>query len=343
MPSSKELPPSTAPWFPNQFITNQFRTKHQVPPKDTDLSGKCVILTGANVGLGFECAHQLLFYKASRLIMGVRSSTKGEAAAAELRRQYPKANIEVWVLDMSSYDSVRAFAARAGNELHRLDIAIMNAGMAASKFQVLPGTGHEETVQVNYYSTMLLSILLLPVLKQKSPVGVPGRLTIVTSMLSIASKFPQKKETPLLPSFDDKKFFDPVDIYPASKFLGQLFTWKLTDFVSADDVVVNLVEPGFIKGTALHRDVPAFVKPFMYLFKASSARTMKVGASTYIDAVAVKGKESHGCCLMNWDITPYAPFQYTPEGKEVMDRLWRETLEEFNLIGVDANGILKSS
>ncbi|EON98872.1 putative short-chain dehydrogenase reductase family protein [Phaeoacremonium minimum UCRPA7] len=272
--------------------------------------------------------------------MAVRSTTKGEDAASKLRKQYPNAEINVWQLDMSSYDSIRGFVARVEKDLHRLDVAILNAGLGFGHFKIIPATGHEETVQVNYLSTMLLTILLLPILKSKSPAGSPGRLTISTAMLSIAAKFANKNEIPLLPSFDDEKFFDSRDVYSTSKLLGQMFVWKLTDVVSANDVVVNLVEPGFIKGTALHSDRPVATKVFMGLFMAAAARPVQVGASTYIDASILKGEESHGCILMNWEISPYAPIQYTPEGKTIMDRLWQETLSEFSF--VDVNGLLKS-
>ncbi|CAM1509474.1 Fc.00g032130.m01.CDS01 [Cosmosporella sp. VM-42] len=340
MASSKELPPSTTPFFPNHFIKNQFLTKHQSTPKNTDLSGKSVIVTGSNTGLGLECAHQLLSYKLSRLVMAVRSTTKGESAAAKLRERYPSADVNVWQLDMASYDSIRAFVARVDKELPCLDIAILNAGMGFTPFKIVPATGHEETIQVNYLSTALLTILLLPILKSKSPAGSPGRLTMSTAMLSVTAKFPNRHEVPLLPSFDDEKYWDKADVYSTSKLLCQLFAWKLTDLVRSDDVVVNLVEPGFVKGTELHSDISVIGKVAMGLFKAATARTVKVGASTYIDASVVKGKESHGCIVTNWEIAPYAPFQYTSEGKEVMERLWQETVNEFNFI--DVNDILKS-
>lgn len=305
MASSKELPPSTTPFFPNHFIKNQFRTKPQFVPRSTDLSGKVVIVTGSNSGLGLECASQMLSFKLSRLIMAVRSSTKGENAAVELRKKYPNATISVWLLDMASYDSIRAFVARADKELSRLDIAILNAGMGFKSFNIVSATGQEETIQVNYLSTALLAILLLPILKSKSPAGSPGRLTISTAMLSITAKFANKNEVPLLPSFDNKKYFDLEDIYSTSKLLVQLFVWKITDLVPADNVVVNLVEPGFVKGTKLHSDMSVAGQVLMGVFKAASARTVKVGASTYLDASIVKGKESHGCILMNWEVAPW--------------------------------------
>ena len=301
--ASKNLTPSNSPFFPNHFIKNQFLTKHQVPPKTTNLSNNVAIVTVSNTGLGLECARQLLSYKLSRLILAVRTLKKGEHAASELKTQYPNAVIEVWQLDMNSYDSIRAFAARVDEKLSRLDIAILNAGIGFHDFKIVPATGHEETIQVNYLSTMLLAVLLLPILKNKSPSG-PGRLTISTAMLSITAKFPNKNEIPLLPSFDTEKYYNVADIYATSKLLGQMFIWKLTDLISAEQVVVNMVEPGFIKGTDLHRDRSAGAKMFVGLFKAAAARSVQVGASTYVDACAVQGKESHGCILTNWEIAP---------------------------------------
>lgn len=304
MPSSKQLPPSVAPFFPNQFIKNQYCSKPQYPPENTDLSGQVAIVTGSNTGLGFACAQQLLSFKLSRLILAVRTAAKGENAAAKLRKQYPQATIDMWLLDMSSYESVQAFVKRTRKELSRLDIAILNAGIAGSDFKIVAGTGHEEALQVNYLSTVLLTILLLPVLKYKSPAGTPGRLTVATTMLSITAKFANKKANPLLLSFDDKKNFDPIDNYPRTKFLTQLFLWKLTDLVSGDDVIINMVEPGFTKGTELQRDTSLPVKAFLALLKSVSARDVKLAVSTYLDAAIVKGKDSHGSILMNWEIAP---------------------------------------
>ncbi|CAK7236309.1 hypothetical protein SEUCBS140593_009577 [Sporothrix eucalyptigena] len=334
------MAPNTAPFFPNQFIKNQFRTKPHPTPKDTDLSGQTIIVTGSNTGLGLECAKQLLSYKLSHLVMAVRSIDKGEAAAAPLRKQYPSAKIDVWPLDMTSYESIQTFVSKVDTDLPRLDVAVLNAGIGFQPFQIVKSTGHELTVQVNYLSTMLLAILLLPALKNKSPAGKPGRLTISTAMLSATAKFPNKNAVPLLPSFNDESIWDMSDIYSTSKLLGQMFLWKLTDIVSADNVVINMVEPGFIKGTDLHRERPGAAQFMLGLMKSVSARSVQLGATAYIDAAVVKGREAHGCILGNWEIEPYVPFQYTAEGKKVTEQLWTETLAEFAF--VKAEQILKS-
>lgn len=82
---------------------------------------------------------------------------------------------------MTSYESIQAFAARAESELTRLDISILNAGMTAVDHKLVTGTGHERVIQVNYLSTFLLAILMLPIAKDKAFGGRPGRMTIVGS------------------------------------------------------------------------------------------------------------------------------------------------------------------
>ncbi|OQU94000.1 hypothetical protein CLAIMM_00425 [Cladophialophora immunda] len=338
MPSSKDLPPITTSFFPRLFIRNQFLAKPQRLPKGTDLSGKVVIITGGNTGLGFESACQLLSFNLSRLILAVRSPQKGAEAAKRLHATYPRATIDVWQLDMASYDSIQAFVRRAETDLSRLDIIILNSGRWAYNFSTMPGTGHEELFQINYLSTALLAILMLPVLRSKAPAGTPGRLTIVNAALSLDAKFPNKDKTPLIPSFDDPKAYDMSESYNTSKLLAHMFLWKLVDWVSADDVVVNLVDPGFVKGTQLARDAPGLIVFLGNIFAALTARSTRDGASTYLDACLIKGKESHGCFIMGWQIKPielrFAAMLYKPEGKAVIEKLWRETIDELSFANV---------
>ncbi|KAF5508607.1 Short chain dehydrogenase yanD [Colletotrichum fructicola] len=273
------------------------------------------------------------------MVLAVRSLDRGEDAAAKLRKQHPGASIDVWQLDMNSYDSVQAFARRAEGHPSRIDIVILNAGIMKMSFSKNPSTGHEETLQVNYLSTMLLAILLLPVLKAKrKPDGDPAHLTVVNAALTLAASFPNRDAKPLLPSFDDPKTFSS-ETYNSSKLLAHMFLWKLSDIVSADDVIVNLSDPAWCRGTALGRDAPGLLRWGLWAFGATG-RTPRVGASCFVDAVVNKGKESHGCFLMSWSIHPFAAFLYTQEGKNVTERLWVETMDQLEFAG--ARGILKT-
>lgn len=115
---------------------------------------------------------------------------------------------------------------------------------------------------------------------------------------------PKKPEQPILKSFDDKEKFNKTTWYNTSKTLMHLFLWKLTDYVHANNVVVNTVDPGYVKGTEGVRNMPTMTALAAKGFAALTGRTVEVGASTYVDAVAVKGKESHGCFLTSWRIHP---------------------------------------
>jgi NAD(P)-dependent dehydrogenase (short-subunit alcohol dehydrogenase family) len=203
------------------------------------------------------------------------------------------------------YDSIQAFAHRAESQLSRIDIVLLNAGVIRPNFTTVKSTGHEECLQVNYLSTMLLAILLLPTLSPRvQPGGQPALLTVVSAALTLAAKFPNRDATPLLPPFDDPKTFDREENHTSSKLLAHMFLWKLVDHVSADDIIVNLADPAWCKGTELARDVKGGMKVAVKLFGATTGRTKKAGASCFVDAVMNKGKESQGWFLMSWQIHP---------------------------------------
>ncbi|OGM47779.1 hypothetical protein ABOM_003238 [Aspergillus bombycis] len=295
MTASRDLPPYTTSYYPNIYLKSQLCTKSQWPPKGTTLIDQVAIVTGANTGLGLESARQLLSYNLSHLIIAVRSAAKGETAASTLRKEYPMASIEVWQLDMSSYDSVRAFVRRTESQLSRLDIAILNAGLGKMHFGVVPSTGHEEVIQ---------KVLSTPTLLRRP---------------------------------EDVRLDRAIQRIQTTRAHVHVEARRLR---AAEDVVVNLVDPGFTKGTQLHREVSSVISMVIYLAKAATARTVQDGASTYVDATVVKGKEAHGCFLMDWQIRPFATVLYTPEGKQAIERLWHETMTE--LAFADVQGILRS-
>ncbi|KAI4596343.1 hypothetical protein KJ359_005472 [Pestalotiopsis sp. 9143b] len=289
-----------------RFFRSQFLASPRPPPEGANLTGKTAIVTGATSGLGLEASRQLLSLGLSRLIMGVRSTEKGERVAAELRARFPNTDIRAWPLEMESYRSVRAFALRVGEELMRLDMAVLNAGVQALRFEAAPETGHEKLLQVNYLSTMLLAIFLLPVLRAKSPPGKPGRLTIVSSGTARGARVDWPAGGGILSSLDDKhQPWGPLTRYAVTKLLGHLFVINLASHIDAQDVVVNLVDPGLVKDTNLQggSSAPLPIAVFFYCMKALLGRSLPAGASTYVDAIVAKGVESHGCYVADWEVS----------------------------------------
>jgi NAD(P)-dependent dehydrogenase (short-subunit alcohol dehydrogenase family) len=305
--ASKDMP--TLPEnFGKIFWKNQFQVKIQLPTerKFSSLKGKVAIITGANCGLGFESASQLLALGLSHLVVAVRSMEKGKAAALKLSQVNSAATIDVWALDMESYDSIQAFVRKCNTELSRIDYTILNAGIGPIIFRACCSTGHESAIQVNYLSTVLLAILLLPILRAKSTRDNPARMTVVNSISAHTAKFPNRDQRPLLPSFDDLKItpWDPKERYGVSKLLAQLFLVKLTEHINSDDVVINMVDPGATKGTGLAREASGVMLIAVKLLQGIAGRSVERGAATYVDALLGHGKESHGCFLMNCEVSP---------------------------------------
>ena len=309
MAASKDLP-TFPPNFSKIFYKNQFKIKIPLPSKEKfgSLAGKVAIVTGANQGLGFEASRQLLTLGLSHLILAVRSLEKGSAAASALATANPSAKIDVWALDMLSYDSIQSFVHKCDTDLpQRIDYTILNAGIAPTQFQKSISTGHEATVQVNHLSTALLTLLLLPTLKLKSrPQDPPPRLTIVNSVTAHLCKFPNRAQRPLLASFDDPKNppWNPQERYGVSKLLSQLFLVRLAESIRPDDVIINMVDPGLTKGTNLGRDASGLVLLASKAFFGIAGRTLDKGAATYVDALLGHGREAHGSFLMNCEVAP---------------------------------------
>jgi NAD(P)-dependent dehydrogenase (short-subunit alcohol dehydrogenase family) len=305
--SSKDLDP-----LPSNigavFIQNQFKTTIELPTKDAypQVEGKCAIVTGSNTGLGFEAAKQLLSLGLAHLVMGVRSLDKGKAAAKQLASVNPSAKIEVWHLDMESYDSIQIFVSKCQESLPQIHFAILNAGVSVADFSIVPATGHERTMQVNHMSTALLAIKLLPFMSSKTQDQDVPRLTIVNSLTAHTCRFPNRSQRPLLASFDDTSItpWDQEERYGVSKLISQLFLVKLAENISPDRVIINMVDPGLTKGTNLFKDTSGVVAVFARVFFAIAGRPVDRGAATYIDAILDHGKESHGCFLMSCQISP---------------------------------------
>ena len=256
------------------FRQNQFKTTISIPPQSSRLQDKTAIITGANSGLGFECAKQMLGAGLSHLILAVRSSTKGEAAANQLRSLTKTASIDVWALDMEDYESIQSFAHRC-ETLQQIDYVVLNAGVSGTTFTTAK-TGHETMIQVNYLSTVLLAVLLLPILKAKGQ----SHLTVVSSATTRQQTFPNRDVRPLLSSFDDTSI-TPFDTnrYGMSKLLGQMAFERIAEYVDPKDVIITLVEPGWVKQTGLYRNIPFLVKPILSLIIAICGRPVDQGMS----------------------------------------------------------------
>ncbi|KAM0303810.1 hypothetical protein ACHAPM_003380 [Fusarium culmorum] len=323
-------------------IASPFRPKTSYPPKYLDLTGKTALVTGTTSGLGLEACRQLLSHGVSQLIMSARTEIKGEAVAAELRFQYPQADIQVWVLEMEAYDSVIAFAEHAVVHLDRLDMVILNAGTLESEASVSPYTDNETMFQANYISTALLAKLLVPVLKTIPPEREPSRLTVITTGF-----YNPHKDKFSLPDFEDMcrtelledGFRAKMKRFRQSKRFLQPYLSMLAAIVNPDEVIINLVTTHMIRDTQLAEKSmhKGWFRRKLGVMHALVGRTLETGAAAYIDAVAIKGKESHGETLsLCRSIPSTMGCCKPPEWQDFERHLWDMTELEFHSLFVDS-------
>lgn len=187
------------------FLYHQLFVTPKLSPS-LSFTGQTIIVTGSNVGIGFSAAQQIAQRGVARLILAVRSISKGEAAAAEIRASLtqPTASrirIEVWQLDLASYASVKDFAARM-NQLDRLDVLLENAGVLKATFE--KSEEDEATITTNVVSPALLAILSLPKLRETAlRFGVTPHLTIVTAQIAFWAQFEERKAKNIFQALSD--------------------------------------------------------------------------------------------------------------------------------------------
>lgn len=296
--SKYDYTPEKFATFP-QWVRRQL-FEHPRPITDVNLAGKTAIVTGANQGIGFEIADQLITLGISKLIIGARDEEKGHVAADKLTAHHKgkKVAIEVWKLDMLEYDTITSFASSAA-QLEHLDFAILNAGIYRVERTINPSTGQEEDIQTNYLSTVLLTLLLLPTLqaKKRSP-DQPGRLTIVSSDVAGMTSFVERNENPVLPAFkdtSDKYKWDMQERYGTSKLLTQMFLGDLAERVPSSVAIINGASPGLCSGSGLSRDANGtFLRVPLTIYFGIFGRKAAVGAHVILDAALKKGENSHG-------------------------------------------------
>jgi NAD(P)-dependent dehydrogenase (short-subunit alcohol dehydrogenase family) len=323
-----------------QFLYRQFLVNPDpISPKEVSLKGKTAIVTGSNTGIGYECAKQLLALGVSKLILAVRDESKGAAAKKTLTAA--DVDVQVWKLDLSSYDSISEFVAQA-KTLERLDIVILNAGVWRQSEVFNDKTGFEEIVQVNYLSNMLLAILLLPVFQSKKAItGEPGRLVLVSSDTAALTKFSERGTKPLLPHYKNpSKKPDMFQRYATSKLLGQFAVTELSKRVPPSVAIITCPNPGLCHGSGLQRDgADSVVGKVTRVVERIVGRSCETGARTIVDAAVRHGEEVHGHYLENYKIRPMAPVIYSQDGRALAASLWEELLDE--LAFADARGIVQ--
>ena len=271
-------------------------------PPGIDLTGKSAVITGASAGLGLETACQLLTLNLSTLILAVRNESKGKTCIQTLLQEggikSKNPTIKVLKLDVNDNTSITTFSKTLQQTLPTLDILILNAGISRFKYNRSP-TGHEETVQVNYLSNVLLLAELLPYLNTSAEkTGSSTRITWLGSrmhetMTSFPKKSPLDTCNSVLEYMDGEDNVSPLYRYADSKLLCAMFMYSLAPRLDASKIVLNMVCPGMVD-TAISDFLPIYWRLPVNLVKAVRARSVEAGGWLILNAAVVAGDDSHG-------------------------------------------------
>jgi NAD(P)-dependent dehydrogenase (short-subunit alcohol dehydrogenase family) len=236
-----------------------------------DLSGKKVIVTGANSGVGYEAARAFA-EKGAHVIFACRSRQKAESAVAELRQQSPDVSVEIIPLDLADLDSVREFATTYMANHERLDILVNNAGIMAIPYRQT-ADGFEMQFGTNHLGHFALTGFLL----DRILTTEEARVVTVSSGLHRAGKI----------NFEDlqgEASYNKRTAYSQSKLANLLFAYELQRKLanSGQNAISVAAHPGYSATNLQHvgpnMEESAVQRTMMTLANTLFAQSSEMGA-----------------------------------------------------------------
>ena len=179
-----------------------------------DLSGRTIIVTGGNSGLGFE-AVKSFSAKGSETILACRNEQNGKSAKKEIQEEYPNAQINVMNLDLADLESIHSFVKKFNEKHSKLDILLNNAGIICPYKKTKDG--FEMQIGTNHLGHFALTGLLLDYLKNTKG-------SRVVNVSSLGHKYGKM-------NFDNFMFenggYSIFKAYGNTKLSNLLFTYEL--------------------------------------------------------------------------------------------------------------------
>jgi NAD(P)-dependent dehydrogenase (short-subunit alcohol dehydrogenase family) len=252
------------------------------------LTGKVVIVTGGNSGLGYESVKAFTM-KDAEVILASRSLEKGEEARTAILQAVPEGKIQVMQLDLGDLESVRAFAADFKKKHKRLDILLNNAGIMMTPY-FKTKDGFEGQFGTNHLGHFALTGLLFDLIQI-----TPG--SRIVNVSSGAHRNGVMDFDNL--QFEDGKGYTPSKAYGRSKIANLLFTYELQRKLEASgsDTIALAAHPGIaMTNLARHMEGRLLFKILIPLFKRM-AQDQAMGALPQLRASVdpgVKGSEYYG-------------------------------------------------
>ncbi|KIK61666.1 hypothetical protein GYMLUDRAFT_165742 [Collybiopsis luxurians FD-317 M1] len=306
------------------------------PVINSDLSGKTVMVTGANSGIGFEAAKHFAKMNAARLIIVCRSVEKAKESIKQIEAETGYKNAEPMALDLGDFRTISESVTQAIESLDRLDILVENAAISTAHKYVQTVDGWESMLQVNSLGPALHTLLLLPLMMNTARTHqVTPRIVVVSSEVIFWSDIPAEAVAApnTLETLSSKEFCTPEifkNRYVQSKILNIMLVRKLAAILPKSIIPVTL-NPGYCV-SGLRRQHEGEEAARMKQMEDDFAYTSEEGSRQIVfSAVGGKddGLELRGEFTSYSQVLEVSDWLLSEKGKKAEDKIWNEMLELF--------------
>jgi len=248
-----------------------------------DMTGRTVIITGGNSGIGLETAVALARAGADTVITA-RDRARGEAAVSDIRARAGSDRVDLALFDLGSLASVRQGAADLLGRCARIDVLVNNAGLVLSDRRQ-SDDGLEATFAVNHLGPFLLTELLLDRIRQSAPARIVNVASTAHKGARRGLDFEDLQST---------RSYRGMEVYSRSKLANIYFTTELARRLAGSGVTVNCLHPGTV-ATGYGRDgdatgVLAFglklIKPFILTAERGARTSVYLASSPEVAGVS---------------------------------------------------------
>ena len=285
--------------------TDLATTSNRLPPGSW--TGRHVVITGANTGIGYFTVLRLLEAGAAVTMLG-RSEVRNRAAIESLVASSGRPAVDFTALDLSDLDSVRT-AAEQVLRGPRIDALINNAGIASTRG--ITQQGFELAFGTNHLGHYLLTRLLLP------HVNASGRI------INVSSTMHRKTRSWNVGLAQGRtRTYAGLREYSYSKLANVLFTKELARRVPVSHALVTALHPGAVV-TEVYRRMPRPIFAIMKWMKPML--TAEQGAATTLHCATVTPSAAlHGAYF---DDCKVAPVSRLADDPALAGELWRRSAE----------------
>lgn len=258
------------------------------------MTGRVIIITGANSGIGFEAAKKLC-EAGNDVILACRDEVKGKAAVENILKENPNALATYLQLDLADMASIRKFVEDFHALGKKLNVLVNNAGLflkGDDRVRQFTKDNFELTMGTNHLGPFLLTHLLLEDLKKTGKETGDSRIVMVSSSLHDVNERMNRGSSVLdLDNFflDKEGTYSGQQAYKNSKVAMVMSTYSLAQQLEGTGVSVTCMNPGFIPTTDLSRhasSVARFMLRYLMapMFKlAKITRTVDHGSKMIVD------------------------------------------------------------